>query len=375
VPITLKNVPVTLEKLRESLVPAIVAATAATVAWLLAAHVIGHPDPLFAPSAALIVLGESRGRQLRQTTEIVFGVAAGVLIAEIVFAGLGAGVLSLFLVLILTVGPMLAVGASNALVTQAAISAVYLVVAAAPQGHLMPFRFVDALLGGAVAIAASQLTAARKPLVPLVAQARQTYADLANLLDDLNDALLRGDGEAAHIVLDRAHKLNVCVEHLQAAALAAGETLRFRLRRRRRLHQVRNVERTTHQLDHVVGNVWVLARNAATVIRLRADVYPELNDAVSALARAVRSAGESLATDLNGHDGADRHAGQADDAALEAVRLAAKLLHDDEQSPPVTMIVGQIRTTAVDLLRGVGQDDDDVLERVDEAIGWSAAPR
>ncbi|MEU8244288.1 FUSC family protein [Actinoplanes missouriensis] len=354
----------------KALLPAGVAATAATVAWLLAAHVIGHPDPLFAPSATLIVLAESRGRQLRQTTEIVFGVAAGVLVAELVVLALGSGVLSLFVVLLLTVGPMIAAGASSTLVTNSAISAIYLVVVAAPQGRLVPFRFADALIGGAVAIAASQLLVARKPLAPLVAEARRTYADLADLLDDLNEALTRHDEKAADAVLDRTHQLNVCVERLHAAALAAGETLRLRVRKRRRLLQVHNVEQTTHQLDHVVGNVWMLARNAVTLTRVHSETPPDLNRAIGALAGAVRSAGESLATDLTGRDDPDRHAGQADADALEAVRIAGKLL--DEAPPlPVTMIVGQIRTTAVDLLRGVGQDDDAVLSRVDEALGWT----
>lgn len=340
-----------LKRLRRGLPQAIVAATAATVAWLIAADLIGHPDPLFAPSAALIVLGESRGRQLRQTTEIVFGVASGVLVAELLTQALGTGVLTLFLVLLLTVGPMVAAGASNTLVSQAAISALYLVVVAAPQGNLVPFRFVDALIGGAVAILASQLAVARKPLAPLVAEARQTYADLADLLADLNAALDRCDDSAAHAVLDRAHELNVCVERLHSAALAAGETMRLRVRRRR-LRQVRNVVQTTHQLDHVVGGVWVLARNAVTLTRLHAGTPPDLRRSIEALASAVRSAGEALATDLTGAEEPSRHAGQADADALEAVRLAAKLL-ESEPPPALTMIIGQIRTTAVDLLRGV----------------------
>ena len=349
--------------------PALVAASAATFAWIIAADLIGHPDPLFAPSVALVVLGESRGRRLKQTTEIVLGVAAGVLVAELVVLALGHGVVGLFVVLLCTVGPMMAAGAGSTLVVQASVSALYLVVIAAPQGNLVPFRFADALIGGAVAIAASQLMVAHKPLAPLIAEARRTYAHLADLLDDLNAALRDCDEPAAEAVLGRAHRMNDAVERLNEAALAAGETLRLR-GRRQRLEQVQNVERTTDQLDQVVGNVWVLTRNAVTLTRLHTCTPPELGRAIGALAGAVRSAGESLAKDLTGHDDAVRHAGQADTDALEAVRVAAKLL-DEEPTLPVTMIVGQIRTTAVDLLRGVGQDDDEVLSRVDEAIGWS----
>lgn len=358
-------------RLRQAAPQALGAATAATAAWIVAADLIGHPDPVFAPSAALVVLGESRGRRLRQTTEVVLGVAAGVLIAELVVLALGTGAVSLFTVLLLTIAPMLAAGASSTLVVQAAVSALYLVVVAAPQGNLIPYRFADALIGGAVAIVASQLAVARKPLAPLIAEARQTYADLADLLDDLHLALRDCDEKAAHAVLDRAHRLDECVERLDAAALAAGETAQLHLRRRRRLQQIRNVEATTHQLDHVAGNVEVLARHAATLTRLHTCTPDELGRAIEALAGAVRCAGDSLASDLT--DGSDpgRHASRADAGALEAVRIAAKLLDDDTPSP-VTMIVGQIRTTALDLLRGLGSDDP--LTRIDEAIGWADPP-
>ncbi|GAA1644325.1 FUSC family protein [Actinoplanes couchii] len=354
-------------RLRHAAPPAFLAATAATLAWLAAAHLIGHPDPVFAPSAALIVIGEVGGRRLRQSSELVLGVAAGVLIAELVILTVGTGAISLFVVLLLTVGPMLAIGASNTLVVQASLSALYLVLVAAPQGRLVPFRFVDALIGGAVALLVTQIASARKPLTPLVDAARRTYAEVAALLGDLRDALDRCDETAADAVLDRAHRLNDGVEHLEAAARAAGETLRLQIHRRRHLERVRNVQATIRQLEHVVGDVWVLARHTATLTRLHTSTPDDLTRALNALIEAVRCAGESLATDLTGDDDPARHACRADENALEAVRIAAKLL-ESAPSAPVTMVVGQIRATAVDLLRVVGQDD--VLSRVDEAIGW-----
>ncbi|MFV2112403.1 aromatic acid exporter family protein [Micromonospora sp. LOL_025] len=340
---------------------------AATAAWVLAARVIGHPDPFFAPTAALVVLGEARGRRVRQTMEILLGVAAGVLVAELLVYALGPGTGTVFLVLLLTTGLMVAIGARTTLVVQAAVSAMYLVAVAAPSGTLMPFRFVDALIGGAVALAASQLLAARDPLAPLIREARQSFADLAEVLDALDDALARCDETAARAALDRARELDDCVDRLRTAVRAAGETLRFHVRRRRHVGQVRDVEGTTRQLDYAVRNVRVLARAGVTLTRLCTGTPPELGDALPALAAAVRAAGEAVATDLTGED-ADRHAARADEAAMTAVRVAGRLLASDP-ALPVTMIVGQIRATAIDLLRGVGHDDVAVLARVDEALG------
>ncbi|MFF5174680.1 aromatic acid exporter family protein [Micromonospora sp. NPDC000089] len=355
-------------RLRRGAIPALEAATAATIAWIVAAQLIGHPDPFFAPSAALIVLGEARGQRLRQTVEMVLGVAAGVLAAEVALHSLELGTGTVFLVLLLTIGVMLTLGASSTLTVQAAISALYLVAVAAPKGAPMQFRFVDALIGGAVALAASQLMVARDPLAPLVAQARQTYADLADLLGRIDDALARCDEREMRDTLERARELDDCVERLRCAVEACGESLRLRIRMRRHLGQIGEVEATCRQLDYAARNIRVLARNGVTLTRLHTAAPPELNDAVRALRKAVRAAADALSTGVRGRDDAAEHADRADAAALEAVRIAAGLLRTDPPLP-VVMIVGQIRATAIDLMRGIGTDDAAVLGRVDEALG------
>ncbi|MFI1990918.1 aromatic acid exporter family protein [Actinoplanes sp. NPDC020271] len=347
--------------------PAGEAILAAVLAWVVAAHVIGHPAPVFAPSAALVVLAEARGRRLRQSIEIVLGVAAGVLVADLGVQALGPGTVTIAVVLLLTVGPMIAFGASTTLIVQAAISAIYLVAVAEPRIDVMQWRCLDALIGGALALAVSQLVVARNPLAPLVREAQRTFTGLAGLLDTVDEALRDGDRSAADDALRRARAARTRVERLQTEVLAAGEAVGLRVGRRRYVHQVRQVEATAAELDRVVDNIWVLARNAVTLIRLDVPVPVELGRAFGALSAAIRAAGEALATDLTGTDDPQQHAGLADHTALEAVRIAAKLL-ESEPALPLTMIIGQIRATAIDLLRGVGHDDD-VLDRVDEAVG------
>ena len=144
--------------------PVLEATVAATVAWLLATRLLGHPQPFFAPAAALIVLGQARGQRIRRAVEVVLGVAAGVLVADLVVQALGPGsTWTVFTVILLTVLLAVAFGATGVTLVQAAVSALYLVVVAPPDGSLVPFRFVDALIGGAVALAASLLVDARHP--------------------------------------------------------------------------------------------------------------------------------------------------------------------------------------------------------------------
>ncbi|MEV0809205.1 FUSC family protein [Micromonospora sp. NPDC050200] len=361
-------------RLRQGWLPVVETTLAATVAWILAARLVGHPQPFFAPAAALIVLGQARGQRVRRAVEVVLGVAAGVLVADLVVQALGPRTTwTVFTVILLTIALAVAIGASTVSVVQAAVSALYLVVVSPPTESLVPFRFVDALIGGAVAVVASQLIDARRPLAPLVAEFRRTFDGMAEVLEEVGAALDDRDEAGALAALDRARQLDAGVERLRTAALAADEAVRLNVRRRRHIGRLRTVDATVGQLDYAVRNVRVLARAGVTFNRLPTPVPPELGAALRGLAEAVRAAGEALAADLDGAEEAgDRHAARADAAALEAVRVAGRLFTPG-QTLPLAMIVGQVRATAIDLLRGVRADDDAaVLARVDEALGLPA---
>ena len=58
-------------------------AIAAGVAWWLAADVIGHSAPFFAPVAAVVSLGTSYGQRLRRVAEVTIGVALGIFGADL----------------------------------------------------------------------------------------------------------------------------------------------------------------------------------------------------------------------------------------------------------------------------------------------------
>ncbi|GAB3178770.1 uncharacterized membrane protein YgaE (UPF0421/DUF939 family) [Micromonospora palomenae] len=361
-------------RLRQGWLPVVETTLAATVAWILATRLVGHPQPFFAPAAALIVLGQARGQRVRRAVEVLLGVAAGVLVADLVVQALGPRTSwTVFTVILLTIALAVAVGASTVAVVQAAVSALYLVVVSPPTESLVPFRFVDALIGGGVAVVASQLIDARRPLAPLVAEFRRTYQGMAEVLEEVAAALDARDEPAALAALDRARHLDAAVERLRTAVLAAGEAVRLNVRRRRHIGRLRTVDATVGQLDYAVRNVRVLARAGVTFNRLPTPVPPELGAALRDLAEAVRAAGEALAADLDGAEEAgDRHAARAEAAALTAVRVAGRLFTPG-QTLPLAMIVGQVRATAIDLLRGIRADDDAaVLARVDEALGLPA---
>jgi hypothetical protein len=103
----------------------------------------------------------------------------------------------------------------------------------------------------------------------------------------------------------------------------------------------------------------VLARGARRAIDLDENVPPEVSEALRELAAAVRALEQAL-----------------DDPARvvavrePALRAAGKatLVLERTGNLSVTVIVGQIRSTAVDLLRGSGMSYDEAAEAVRGAV-------
>ena len=52
-------------------------AVAAAVAWLVARELLGHPQPFFAPVAAIVSLGLSYRQRLQRVAQVTVGVALG----------------------------------------------------------------------------------------------------------------------------------------------------------------------------------------------------------------------------------------------------------------------------------------------------------
>lgn len=346
------------------------ATAAATIAWFLATAGFGHIQPFFAPAAALIVLGQTRGARIGRTVEILLGVAGGVLVADLVVAVLGTRSTAAIIVVVLLVTVVsAALGAGPLLSTQAAISGLYVAVIAPPTDSLIPTRFVDALIGGGVALVASQLSRPRDPLAGLVGQALAVLDEAAAVLDDAATALAAHDLPAARDVLDRARRADAGVEELRGAVASTRETLWVDLRRRERLAAVNDIDAASEQVDYLVRNVRVLARLTVTITTRAEPVEADLVRSVRRMGRAVRTVAAAVTVGL--HTSADGPAdlGQpAEEAVLAAVRSAAALLDRDPTFPTV-LLIGQLRACAIDLLRVAGQDRDSSVLGVEEALG------
>ena len=155
-------------------------AVAAGLAWYLAHDVFGHPQPFFAPIVAVVCLGTSYGQRLRRVAEVTIGVAIGVFLADLLLLLIGTGAWQVTVLVALAMSITLLLNAGTLFVTQAAVQGIVVVTFAAAPGYALT-RWVDALIGGAVALVAAAVVP-RAPLRRPREQAAVVVRRIAQLL-------------------------------------------------------------------------------------------------------------------------------------------------------------------------------------------------
>ena len=242
------------------------------------------------------------------------------------------------------------------LVNQAAISAILVVVLQPPESGFSPDRFFNALVGSGVALAITYLF----PVNPehLVERAaRPIFEELAVALEEIAGALKDGDLEQAEAVLERAREVDDQVRSFDEALSAGYETARLSPTRRRSLKHLKLYAGASTRIELAVINTRVLARGAANALRRGAAVPPSVPEAVLDLARAVRA----LAEYLEESEGAE----EARRFALLAARGATEAL-EERHDLAISVLVGQVRSMAVDCLRSTGMNHAQALAALEE---------
>ena len=333
--------------------PAILqAAAAAGTAWLLAGLIPGHDNPLFAPVAALVALGASTARRGRQAIELVLGVALGIAVSDLLVRAVGSGTWQIVLVSALAMVAALVLFESPLFISQAGVWAI-LVVAVPSQGDVALERFVDALVGGAVALLFSQLLFPLDPLRVVRGAARPLFDELAQALNEAACALETRDAELAGKVADRIARLDRRVDELEEAFGLGTSAARLTRRGRGARGRLEPYAAAVSEVGLAVGNSRVLAAAVARRVRSEAEAPPELVEAIRTLACAV----DSLAAEVE----EPRDERDSRRFAVEASRLAAEVA-ESEHDLATTVIVHQVESTAYDLLRGGGVAVDEARE-------------
>lgn len=334
-------------RLRADLLPVLQTALAAALAYGVASLV--HENPFFAGVSAVIALGVGRGQRTRRAIELTAGVTLGIVVADGIVAVLGTSAPVVGVVVALSMLAAILIGAGDLLVAQAAVSAVIVATIEQPDGF-EPDRAIDAGIGGLVALLVGQVLFRQRPGRALARAAVPLAEVLTVVLRTSAEALRTGDPATAARALDLARDTDGPLAAFEDAVLRARETLGGRAR-------VPRYARAATQLGFATRNVRVLARR--TVATTRKGTPPAgIAEAVDRLADATGA----LAAELEGGP-----PGRAREGAADAAALANAVLEQPGRGLQTTVLVGQVRSTAVDLLRAAGVDEDEAVALVDGA--------
>ncbi|SNT11423.1 Fusaric acid resistance protein-like [Asanoa hainanensis] len=258
---------------------------AAGLAWFLAGMLLGQTNSFFAPAAAVLVVGGSIGRQLRQTVELIAGITVGLVLADGLIHLIGRGPVQLGVVVALSAGLALLVSGGKMLLNQATTTAV-LIVALYPSASSGIFyeRWLDALIGAGVALV---VRAAVVPLLPLALR-RATgvlRAQLGEAFDGAHAGLRAADQP---ITRDAAARLESAQTVLRDVAEETGKlakVISVALVHRRTRRILASAEAKLPFLGAALTHTHLALRAEAD--ELVAGVPDDLVDAVSALARGT----------------------------------------------------------------------------------------
>ncbi|MEH1015229.1 FUSC family protein [Micromonospora sp. CPCC 206060] len=354
-----------LHAVRMAWVLALQAGLAAALSWTAAHELLNNPQPVFAPISAVGTLAASVGQRMRRTVELIIGVALGVLIGDILIYFFGTGPWQLGVVVLLAIVVAVFLGGSVAIVIQAAATAVLIVTLSPSVADLEFPRFVDAFVGGGVALLVTALLLPLNPLRVINRAARPALDLLADQLTEAAEALVARDPARCQRALDRLRRNQPELEAFSEAIEGAKETTTISPARWHRREALTHYAEAAEPVDRAMRNSGTLIRRAVTLIEDEEPIPEAMSEAVRSLAESVRVLRHEFAVGKDPDD--------AREWTMRAVCHAGRAYREGVGFSG-SVVIAQIRTTASDLIKASGLDQDEANRLVRQAFGDTPRP-
>ncbi|MFB4288066.1 aromatic acid exporter family protein [Nonomuraea sp. ATR24] len=321
-------------------------AVGSAVAWMIATQFLGHTRPFFAPIAVLISVGIGLGQRLRRVAELVVGVSLGVGVGDLLVAWIGSGPWQIALVVALAMATAVLLDSGALFAAQAASSAV-LVAAVVPGDDMGGFdRMLDALTGGVVGLAAVALMPA-SPLTIAAKHASGVLDALSTALEQAAVAIEKRDADLAAEALEEARGTQAAVEEFEQALQTSKEIIMISPMHWHRRARLARYETAAEPVDHALRNARVLARRTLAAL----GEYPPPPPALADSLREVSEAALLLQLELG--------AGREPVLARQALLAVATRQRPERLGFSADVIVAQLRSIVVDLLRATGTGEEE----------------
>lgn len=324
------------------------------LAFAFATHVLGHEQAFFAPIAAVIALTAGMGQRFPVVVELVFGVAVGVLIGELLISQIGRGWWQISFAAGLTFVVASLAGVRNLGLTQAVNSGVLLaaIVPVVGSGDPALTRFLDALVGGTIGLTMTLLIP-RNVIRDIDSDVQALLRRLAEVLTTTASALRANDPEAADQALADARSTQPLLTDLSLTAGNVAEVARMAPMRWRQRDAVARYAGSVDDIDNAFRDSRVLARRSAAMLRHDESVPAGVTDAIDSVADAVGIFADDLAQDADFE--------RARTELIDAARLAIVSM-PSAMTINAASIAAQVRSLSADLLLASGVDRSDLDE-------------
>jgi hypothetical protein len=226
-------------------------------------------------------------------------------------------------------------------------------------------RLLNTLVGGAAALVMTTLVLPIRPLRLAHRAAEPVLLELAATFRMLGEALRREDAPLAAAALERARRCGDHWARLNEAIGIGRQAARIAPLRRPEEQDLLDMAQAVVQLDYAIRDARVMARVGLRLTETSVPSGARLELAMQSLADAV----QSLEGHLAGEYDATLH---TRDCALRAARIASSI-RASEDDLVFTHFLGQLRSTAVDLLRATGCSRDDAITRMLESVAEGRA--
>ncbi|MFM9378773.1 FUSC family protein [Gordonia sp. VNK21] len=271
-----------LRRLSLSLVPVLQCAIAAGLAWFIAADLLHHDRPFFAPIAAVISLGVVLTKRWRRAMELIAGVVIGIVVGDLIVSLIGSGAWQITVVVALAMTIAVAADGAPMVTNQAAASGVLVATLLPPGGAGMYQRAGDALIGGGTAL----LIGALVPVNPANRARRDGAQLLATLRDqsvNLAGALAARSEDGVYRVLTAARGTQGAVDAMHADMRVGREVGVMSPLYWAERPRLQRISATGEPIDNAVRNFRVIARRALSLTQRGVAIDPLVLQVVSDL--------------------------------------------------------------------------------------------
>ncbi|MER7992513.1 FUSC family protein [Micromonospora chalcea] len=276
------------ERLRTYSIIAVQAGVAAGLSWFIASDVLHNPQALFAPAASIGTVAAALGNRIRRAAELIAGVILGVAAGQLIIFAIGTGPIQIAVIVAFAISSVAVIRGGGAVMVHAGSTAVLLGTLTAQQSQLAVARTVNALIGGATAIAVALLILPANPVRVVHRSAGPSLDVFARALTAVAEALDRREVQQADDALQRLIAVEQERDKTIEMVAAAGEIALLSPWRWRRLGILRRYQRASEHLQSAYSNSRELAHWVVSAVRLREPVPAGLSASIEHLGQAVR---------------------------------------------------------------------------------------